>query len=358
MLSVIAGSRNDGHGRNLIERTQVFIDGLAHQADLFERDVELVLVEWNPPADHPGLADVLSAPSNRRFEVRIITVPPEVHRRVPYSANQPFFQMLAKNVGIRRAEGENVLATNIDILLSNELFLATSGHLEDRTLYRADRVDVPFEPGQSMDPATIRKGQPVRINRKDGIHYPGEGRTYPHIRGWRDLGRLIASNPVSFFWRLFTTSPNSGRPSWRRYRLSVLKVLRLPLLHTNACGDFTLMTAKSWAELGAYPEWPFYSWNLDSLLLYQASAAGFGFVDFADPAFHMEHAAGWSPEAHLALFERLDEQGIPVLTDAALAEVAHTLTSQRGKTRWRINAFGGWGFPAEALSAAGVNASS
>ena len=51
--------------------------------------------------------------------------------------------MIAKNVGIRRAYGRFVLATNIDIVFSNELveYLA-SGRLEPGCLYRVDRHDI------------------------------------------------------------------------------------------------------------------------------------------------------------------------------------------------------------------------
>ena len=36
-------------------------------------------------------------------------------------AKIPFYQMIAKNVGIRRAKGKFVLASNIDIFLDDEL---------------------------------------------------------------------------------------------------------------------------------------------------------------------------------------------------------------------------------------------
>jgi hypothetical protein len=51
--------------------------------------------------------------------------------------------MIAKNVGIRRARGAFILATNIDIVFSDELvqFLA-SRRLERGRMYRIDRYDV------------------------------------------------------------------------------------------------------------------------------------------------------------------------------------------------------------------------
>jgi hypothetical protein len=50
--------------------------------------------------------------------------------------------MIGKNVGIRRARGQFVLATNVDILFSDELaeYLA-SRRLERGRMYRSDRYD-------------------------------------------------------------------------------------------------------------------------------------------------------------------------------------------------------------------------
>src|SRR5262249_40254665 len=55
----------------------------------------------------------------------------------------PLFQMIGKNVGIRRARAPFVLCTNIDILFSDELmrFIA-SGGLRSGRMYRLDRYDV------------------------------------------------------------------------------------------------------------------------------------------------------------------------------------------------------------------------
>jgi hypothetical protein len=76
-------------------------------------------------------------------EVRFVEVPPEVHRRFRNSEVIPLHQMAAKNVGIRRARGKFVLATNLDIVFSAELmqFLAER-RLERRRIYRIDRHDV------------------------------------------------------------------------------------------------------------------------------------------------------------------------------------------------------------------------
>jgi hypothetical protein len=143
-VSLVATARNDDHGGNLLGRMQVFIDAWINQCKRHGLDSELILVEWNPPPDRDRLDTALRWPADTSpCQVRIITVPPELHARYHHSAALPLYQMIAKNVGIRRARGEFILPTNIDIVFSDELvaFLA-SRQLEKGRMYRIDRHDV------------------------------------------------------------------------------------------------------------------------------------------------------------------------------------------------------------------------
>jgi hypothetical protein len=142
LLSVVATSRNDDHGGNLTARMQLFVDGLADQAERFGTPIELVLVEWNPPANRRPLPATLRWPGTDQFEPRVVTVPREIHQSLPNADRLPLFQMIGKNVGIRRSRADFILATNIDILLSDELFAFLPKGLKPNAMYRADRRDV------------------------------------------------------------------------------------------------------------------------------------------------------------------------------------------------------------------------
>src|SRR5260370_13376710 len=143
-LSVVVTSRNDDHGQSLLRRMQTFVNALIGQCKRHGLRAELVLVEWNPPPDRPRFIEALRWPEKTDpCQVRIIEVPPELHQRFRYSENLPLFQMIAKNVGIRRARGRFIVATNIDILLSDELMRALArGQLRRGRMYRIDRHDV------------------------------------------------------------------------------------------------------------------------------------------------------------------------------------------------------------------------
>ena len=103
-------------------RMRIFFSTLLDQIDRRQLRSEIILVEWNPPKERPPLSEVLFWPRRSTFcDVRLITVPNQIHRRFEHSDGLGLHQFIAKNVGIRRARGLFVLATNIDILFSDEL---------------------------------------------------------------------------------------------------------------------------------------------------------------------------------------------------------------------------------------------
>jgi hypothetical protein len=172
-LSLVVTARNDDHGGNLLGRMQIFVDGWLAQARRYNIPSELIIVEWNPPAGRPPLAEALRWPTESGpCEVRIITVPPEVHSRFEHGANLPLYQMIGKNVGIRRARGRFILATNIDILFSDELaaFLGSQQLRTDR-MYRIDRHDAMSDvpAGAPIDEQLAYcRTHLIRVNRREG----------------------------------------------------------------------------------------------------------------------------------------------------------------------------------------------
>jgi hypothetical protein len=172
-LSLVVTARNDDHGGNLLGRMQAFVSGWIEQAWRFDIPSELIIVEWNPPAGRPGLADALRWPDDLGpTVVRIIEVPPELHARFDHGKALALYQMIAKNVGIRRARGRFVLATNIDILISSELaaFIGRRELDADR-MYRVDRHDamneVPME-RPIEDQLEYCRTHLIRVNTREG----------------------------------------------------------------------------------------------------------------------------------------------------------------------------------------------
>ncbi|MCX5661525.1 MAG: hypothetical protein NTW19_17745 [Planctomycetota bacterium] len=302
-LSVVATARNDDHGGNLLGRMQIFVDSLDEQCRRLNLSAELVIVEWNPPGDRPGLRDALRWPApGGRLATRLIQVPNQVHANFQHAQALPLFQMIAKNVGIRRALGQFVLATNIDILFSNELMeLIAARNLDAARMYRIDRFDVDADmpaslPGVDQRLAWCRE-HVIRVNERVGTRNLRSG----------DFHRI--------YWD----------PSWRVVLLEALQEMGLvPVvtrkrLHLNACGDFTLMSRDRWEKLGGYPELEVFSMHLDAILCTAAHIAGVREKFLPPPmaCYHVEHAtgSGFKPEGQTQLNDRLARAGIPQVSN-------------------------------------------
>lgn len=240
-LSIVVTSRNDDHGGDLTHRTSLFVQTLAEQAKRYGLDGELIFVEWNPPPGEPPLADSIAWPSDfGPLEMRVITVPRSEHFKMANSDVLTIFQMIAKNVGIRRARSEWVLATNPDLIFDNRLveFMAMAD-LDEGCYYRATRFDL----SQSVFPL-VRTDRLLSMCRA------------------RVCARHHAHGPI----------------------------------HTNACGDFTLLSKAKWMELTGYLEYELWSPYIDSVFLYMAYGSGLHQEILPWPVYHPRHARSWVVE--------------------------------------------------------------
>ena len=325
LLSVVVVSRNDDHGGNLLQRMQLFVTGWLEQAERHDLNSELVIVEWNPLPDRPRLTQALKWPKgNGPCTVRIIEVPPEIHQSFKYSDKLPVFQMIGKNVGIRRARGRYILATNIDILFSDELIqYFASGQLSSHHMYRIDRYDVPSDvPSEASISEQLNycRENVIRINRRGKTSIirttnrsHGESasvfQTFKKriqvLKNIHDIAKLGKDIFLYFYAPI--------------HRLTIRPVLYGKVLHTNACGDFTLMARDHWLALRGNAEFETFSLYLDSLMCAVAHFGGVSEQILPEPMriYHIEHApgSGWAPgEGAKLLDERLKTAGIPQIT--------------------------------------------
>jgi hypothetical protein len=324
-LSIVATSRNDDHGGGLLRRMQIFASGLLEQARRHGLRAELILVEWNPPADRPRLAEALSWPRELGpCAVRIIEVPLELHQRFKYADKLPLFQMIAKNAGIRRARGRFVLATNVDLLFSDELvrFMA-SAQLDPDCMYRVDRYDV-----RPDVPMGVPVTEQLEFCRRHILRVNTAFGSYSERWSHGVRRRLLEALPVP---PRPLARDTFDRDTLRRLGRRLMD--RTPRArgarHKNGCGDFTLLSRQRWWHLRGYPEWEMYSMHLDSVLCHMACEDGAREVILQNPhrLYHIEHRAGWTPEQDRLLKTRMQTLGLPMLD---LDEVEVSLAK-----RWR-----------------------
>ena len=220
-LSIVATSRNDNHGGDLLKRMQIFLDGLIFQCKQYNLNAELLLVEWNPPIDRPRLYDALDWPNDPSpCQIRIIEVPAVIHNRYKYASGLPLFQMIAKNVGIVRARSDFILSTNIDIIFSNDLMrFLSSNKLRKGNLYRVDRYDVSrdvYKYNTFDELLEACSKHTIQINHKNGITdcvnkhtsffypvFPFIGKRLRLIPGWRIIVKLGYKKYVRLIYKFF-----------------------------------------------------------------------------------------------------------------------------------------------------------
>jgi hypothetical protein len=216
-LSVVVTARNDDHGGNLLGRMQTFVNALLAQAKRHAVPLELLVVDWNPPPEKPPLSEALRWPADLGpAEVRFIEVPPALHHTLPHAAALPLYQMIAKNVGIRRARGQFVLATNIDVLFSHELFeLFAQRRLEPGWMYRIDRHDAMQDvPVDAPIDEQLRYCEThlIRVNTRQGtfaVNAAGQRLFEPEDIASPEGGILLGQG-----WYPLEGGPSTGRYRW------------------------------------------------------------------------------------------------------------------------------------------------
>jgi hypothetical protein len=309
-LSIVAVSRNDDHGGDPLIRTQIFVSSFVRQCEKYCIPAEIIIVDWNPVSGRPGLAAVLALPSEAtNVRARVVTVPRTLHQRLKYAEQLPLFQMIAKNVGIRRARGQFILATNIDIIFADELmqFIARQ-KLHQKKVYRVDRYDI--HNGLSKDLSLDETleyawANPIRTNRR---HQPIN--LVQHLYGKEPFRKICVPDP-EFRGKIEGVEVVYENGVWQ---IRPDRSVNMSHLHTNACGDFTLLSREGWEAIRGYPEFAGYSFNIDSMGLVAAHYAGYEEVSLLPPCvcFHIEHGigSGWTPEGETKLFNRLREAEI------------------------------------------------
>lgn len=229
-ISIITYGRNDGYAPSYVKKVSRATTVLAGQLERAGIDAEILFSEWNPPPDRPKLLDVLETPSeSRHVSIRGVIVGPEHHARFKGAHERGFQGAEAANVGLRRARGKFATAKASDSFLSPQtIAMIARRDLDDDTMYRVDRHDVVIDDDTIWDlddEALLEKLQSLPSKPHAWIEQP------PH-------------------WNLRN-------------------------LHTNACGDFTLMHIRHWQRLRGHPlDDTVLTFDIDSLVMHAAAAIG------------------------------------------------------------------------------------
>jgi len=332
-LSIVTVSRNDGHGGNIMKRMKLFMNGLFYQTRKYNLPVELIMVEWNPPEGKPLLSEVLPKPGPEDvMTTRYIVVPNAIHQRFKRRDVIPLFQMIGKNVGIRRAKGEFILCTNIDLLFSHELFQWLADKKLDKSkFYRANRCDIP-------DKLELDWDFEKQLTFAENNIMTRLGKDYRYLN-------LFNVHPI-FYKSAIVTRVLNVLYGWYRDLFEGKPQRIFNNLDTAACGDFTLMHRDAWLDMQGYLELDLYSIHIDTFGLISARSLGYEQVILPPTAcsYHIDHPTGWeamTPIQKIKFAEERPGVGFDVAWETAMYMMVN-------KTRYDINPED-WGYANDAL---------
>ncbi|MBN2240374.1 MAG: hypothetical protein JW712_11425 [Dehalococcoidales bacterium] len=299
-ISFVIVGRNDNYGGNFLDRLQVYINVLHALAVKYRLPSEIIVVDWNPPHENLHLSEAIRIPERGAAEgvyLRFIEVPPEVHRTFLNSEKMMLYEYAGKNVGIRRALGSYIVATNPDIIFSETLVKYIAARkLSTDSFYRSTRIDVktPVPDNASLEDI-------LNYCRHNIIKINGYTHTY-------NPGLFSRFNPIQMYYHL---------------RL-LMKYHPYAKPFTNAAGDFLMMHKDKWFALHGYPEISGVDkdglHHSDSFMVHTALFYGLKQVGLKSPIYHQEHGMNlssrpYSPEVNAIRHKLLNEHKPIIFND-------------------------------------------
>lgn len=246
-ITAVIISRNDNYGGHLAERATYAINSAIDTYD------EVIYVDWNSDT-HSLLYDIKDN-LQLKGNLKHFVIPPQAafHLTNFDSEAQKCCEVLARNIGIRRAKGDYIVSTNIDII-------------------HPKREDIEKVINES-DGNTF-----ITLSRREmtwGIIKEFHGGELKY-QDWKSLRDYIYINSEE---RHFGEKTVSGDD------YSII----------NCCGDFQIAPKHIWNEIKGFEEELIYPLFADTNVQKKAVMHGFGLkAIFNPPMFHINHGSkGW-----------------------------------------------------------------
>ncbi|RED92302.1 hypothetical protein [Marinoscillum furvescens] len=257
-LSIVLCGRNDTYGDDFLNRLETSLAWNAQKAEQHKVTTELIMVEYHPLPDKENLTSLSIWPRNPFWSTRIITVPGD--------ANE-FREFPAKNIGIRRATGDYILASNADMLFPDAFFQFANSLSDESAIYRADRLNIHRRTNAEDEMLTTTSEYCVQGGMYHRPAWISHELYYPLLKAYLPLRRLLYKT-----LKLRTAS--------ERFLLNH---------HFVAAGDFTLAHQSVWHALDGYWEDSIISTHVDSLFLLKAIGSGYEVKNVDFPTMHQHH---------------------------------------------------------------------
>jgi len=249
-ISAVIVSRNDNYGGHLNERATYCFNSAIETYD------EVIYVDWNSPT-HSLLYDIKD---NIKFKgnFKHIVIPPYAASNLTNGDEhaQKCCEVLARNIGLRRATGDWILSTNIDIIHpKREKLEQTLNSLDTNTFYTVGRRSLTWDQ--------------IKEFHNGKIPFPQ----------WESLRDHFSENiPPSY--ELVDLLPQVADPN---DNFSLIA----------CCGDYQIAPNHIWKSIRGFEEELIYPLHTDTNIQKKSVKHGYDIKALFDPAiFHIEHGKG------------------------------------------------------------------
>ena len=246
-ISAIIISRNDNYGGHLNERATYAINSAINTYD------EVIYVDWNSPT-HSLLWDIKDN-LQLKGNLKHFVITPEI---ASYLTNnnpdvQKCCEVLARNIGIRRATGDYIVSTNIDIIHpKREDIESIINDSDNNTMITLSRREVTWDIIKEFHGGEMKFQEWDKL--RDYIYINSEERIYEE--------KTVTGDDYSLI---------------------------------NCCGDFQIAPKHIWDEIKGFEEELIYPLFADTNVQKKAVKHGFGLkAIYNPPMFHINHGSkGW-----------------------------------------------------------------
>ncbi len=298
--SIIFVNRNDNYGSDQKQRIELFIKYYEIVVKKYPGIFEFLICDWNPPENKQSLEEAFKWDNLQN--VTHYSILKEIHQQLCPDNSRPILDYVGRNFLARRAKGEFIMIINQDILLSQSLIdFIGQEKLKKNYFYRCDRYDFKFEDFKFETLEEFKKQADENLIAKHirslnfkipcsyfiGDEKFNELKTVAHKKEKYDAKEnLINSKFFSLKRKL-----NRIKDFFVKYDIDVFFYKRY-FLHTNASGDFIIMSKKAFFKVRGFPQSYKFYMHTDSYMCVQLLAAGYKQIIFDRPhtVYHNDHS--------------------------------------------------------------------
>jgi len=246
-LTAVIISRNDNYGGHLNERATYAINSAINTYD------EVFYIDWNSPT-HSLLWDIQDN-LQLKGNLKHFVIPPSAAKQLTGydSQAQLCCEVLARNIGIRRATGDYIVSTNIDIIHPKREDIETIINESDgNTMITLSRREVTWDIIKEFHGGDMK------------------------FQDWDKLRDYIYVNSEERI---------KGEETVNGDNYSII----------NCCGDFQIAPKHIWNEIRGFEEELIYPLYADTNVQKKSVKHGFGLkAIYNPPMFHINHGSkGW-----------------------------------------------------------------